>query len=362
MATSLDRYAGKVVLLGPASTGRLRTLRRLNRIIGFLFGKAYDVRHSTYLSAEYSRVFHYRLQRRPVDVIFAPVASTEIALLKTSIPIVYMSDATFAATNEYYAASSNLLAISRIEANFIEQLAIRKASRLIYPSQWAAGSAIRDYGARIERIHVFPMGANLDEPPTREQIAMRQRSERVRLLFVGVDWERKGGPVAFGTLRVLEQLGVPASLTIVGCIPPAEFSHPALTVIPFLNKNDAAERKQLSDLYLNSDIFILPTRAECMPIVFCEAAAFGLPSFACATGGVPFLIENERTGRLFPLDATSADYAHAIAELWRDPSRLDKMVIASRERFENQLNWDEWGKQAARVIHAAAGIGARSVE
>jgi glycosyltransferase involved in cell wall biosynthesis len=356
LATSLARHAGEVVLLGPAFTGREDQLLRLDNKIRNYFGKKYDVSHSIYQSMGYAGIFDFRLQNNLVDVIFAPVASTEIALLKTSIPIVYMSDTTFAAINGYYADFSNLLAISRIEANFIERLAIRKAAHLIYPSQWAANSAIRDYGASQDRVHVFPMGANIDDPPSAKHIAIRQRSERIRLLFVGVDWERKGGPVAFETLRILEQLGIPATLTIIGCVPPTEFSHPAMTVIPFLNKNIPSERKQLADYYLNSDIFILPTRAECMGVVFCEAAAFGLPSFASETGGIPSVIENERTGRLFPLDANGQDYAKAIVELWRDPARLDKMVSASRDHYESQLNWDAWGKRTANVIRVAAGI------
>lgn len=356
LATSLERHAGMVVPLGPAFTGRENRLRGWNRKARKWFGKGYDYDHSFYQSMGYAEVFNSRLQRNPVDVIFAPVASTEIAMLKTDTPIVYMSDATVAAMRGYYHSDSNFLTISQIEANHIERLAIRKASQLIYPSGWAADSAIRDYGASKEKVHVFPMGANIDVAPSLEDIATRHRGECIRLLFVGVDWQRKGGQIAFDTLTALERMGIPAKLTIVGCVPPSEFSHPALTVIPFLNKNDPAERAQLSKLYLDSDIFILPTRAECMGIVFCEAAAFGLPAFATATGGVPSVIENGQAGQLFPLEAGGNDYANAIAALWHNPSRLDELSIASRARFDSDLNWDAWGKHAAKVINAAVGI------
>ncbi len=354
LAESLAKHAGEIILLGPANTGREASLQKWDRRCRAYFGKAYDAQHSLYQSAGYAGVFNYRLNKNPVDVIFAPVASTEIALLKTSIPIVYLSDATFAAINGYYTEFSDLLAISKMEANYIERQAIRKATSVIYPSQWAADSATQDYGADAKKIFTFPMGANLDEPPTDGKVATKSKSQSIRLLFVGVDWLRKGGPVAFETLRVLEQLNIPATLTVVGCVPPAEFAHPKMTVIPFLNRNIPSERQQLFDLYLNSDLFILPTRAECMGIVFCEAAAFGLPVFASDTGGVPSVVENNCTGQLFPLDATGADYANAIAALWREPLRLETMMKASRERFKNQLNWDAWGKQAASVIHNAA--------
>lgn len=356
LATSLASHAGEVIFLGPAATGYEGHLKRLDAKSKSWFGKGYDASHSTLLSAGYAKIFADRLKKNAVDVIFAPVASTEIALLNTSIPIVYMSDATFAAINGFYADFSNLLFFSRLEANYIESRAIRKATRLIYPSQWAADSAISDYGANPDQIDVFPMGANIENLPSTEQIALKQRGQTIRLLFVGVDWRRKGGPIAFETLQALERSGISATLTIVGCVPPAGLSHPAMTVIPFLNKNIPAERQRLTDLYLKSDIFILPTRAECMGIVFCEAAAFGLPSFACEVGGVPSVVKNEQTGYLFPLGATGQDYAKAIAALWNDSARFDKMVMDSRNFFETQLSWETWGKRAAKIVREAVGI------
>ncbi len=265
-----------------------------------------------------------------------------------------MSDTTFAAINGYYADFSNLIYFSRFEANLIEHLAIKKASYLIYPSKWASESAINDYQAAPEKIFTFPMGANIDYIPDDEQIAVKQRIDKIRLLFVGVDWDRKGGQIAVDAVQFLEQMGIPASLTIVGCQPPFDFIHPNVTVIPFLNRNVLAERQQLFDLYLNSDIFILPTRAECMGIVFCEAAAFGLPCFASSTGGIPAVIEHGKTGYLFSLDAEGFDYAEEIAKLWQDPTKFFEMVKASREKFKNQLNWDAWGKEAANVLDCAA--------
>ncbi|WP_137463714.1 glycosyltransferase, partial [Escherichia coli] len=49
---------------------------------------------------------------------------------------------------------------------------------------------------------------------------------------------------------------------------------------------------------------LLPTIADCYGMVFCEAAAFGLPVVATDTGGVSSIVINERTGILIkdPLD------------------------------------------------------------
>jgi hypothetical protein len=193
MASALEQHCEEVVFLGPITTGREKTLRNWNRRSVHYLHKRYDVDHSLYLSAGYARAFSEKLARMRVDVIYAPAASTEIALLRTKVPIVYMSNTTYALVRSYYPGYLNLLPLSYWEADLVECRAIRKASRVIYPSHWAANSAIRDYSADPSHIHVFPMGANMEELPDRERVASRTRVNHLRLLFVGVDWVRKGG-------------------------------------------------------------------------------------------------------------------------------------------------------------------------
>jgi hypothetical protein len=193
MASALEQHCEEVVLLGQITTGREKTLRNWNRRSVHYLHKRYDVDHSLYLSAGYARAFSEKLARMRVDVIYAPAASTEIALLRTKVPIVYMSNTTYALVRSYYPGYLNLLPLSYWEADLVECRAIRKASRVIYPSHWAANSAIRDYSADPSHIHVFPMGANMEELPDRERVASRTRVNHLRLLFVGVDWVRKGG-------------------------------------------------------------------------------------------------------------------------------------------------------------------------
>jgi glycosyltransferase involved in cell wall biosynthesis len=63
------------------------------------------------------------------------------------------------------------------------------------------------------------------------------------LLFVGRDWSRKGGDIAFKTLISLCERGVDAELVIVGSTPPPEIKHEKLRVIPYLDKNVPQQRK-----------------------------------------------------------------------------------------------------------------------
>ncbi len=238
------------------------------------------------------------------------------------------------------------------EGNFIERLAIEKACLILYASQWAAQSAINDYGADESKIKVVPLGANLedDDIPNEELIFQKNKSDSCRLFFLGVDWRRKGGDIAFETLLKLEELGIESELVVCGCVPPKGISHEKMKVLPFLNKNNVNDRKILIDQFVTSDFLILPTRNECFGIVFCEANAFGLPVITTNTGGVPEVIKNGENGFMLPINAEGSDYAEIISSIYLDDKRYYNLVISSRAAFESRLNWNVWGITVKKLI------------
>jgi len=250
----------------------------------------------------------------------------------------------------YYAAYSNLLGRSVYETNGLEELAIRRANLVIHPSQWAARSTIEHYHTDKQKVHVIPFGANLQSPPSAEVVELKKRSAHCRLLFLGVDWQRKGGEIAFETLLKLEELAIQAELIVCGCIPPKEFSHERMTVIPYLNKKDEKQRQKIEKLFETSDFLLLPTRSECYGMVFCEASAFGLPVISTDTGGVSGAVKHGENGFLLPSSARGAEYAEVIAKIYRDERRYAELVRSSRAAFEGRLNWDVWGITVRKLI------------
>jgi glycosyltransferase involved in cell wall biosynthesis len=227
---------------------------------------------------------------------------------------------------------------------------LNKASLLVFSSTWAAQSAIEDYHVDERKIHCFPFGANFEEIPPKEVALAKKKSEHCKLLFVGVNWRGKGGEIAFDTLVKLEELGIQAELIVCGCIPPNTFSHKRMRVIPFLDKNDEQQRKELEKLYATSDFLLLPTRYDCTPMVFCEANAFGLPVITAHTGGVPEVVKSGENGFVLPYDAGGDRYAEVIARIYRDDQRYSELVRSSRSAFEERLNWDAWGISMKRTI------------
>jgi glycosyltransferase involved in cell wall biosynthesis len=251
---------------------------------------------------------------------------------------------------DYYPEFSNVLKSSVRQMHRMQHRTLAKASQIVFSSTWAAQSAVEDYHADPQKVHVVPFGANLERPPAKERVLQRQKSRRCRLLFVGVDWQRKGGDIAFETLRALDEMGIQAELIICGCTPPKSFSHERMKVIPFLDKNDERQRKELDDLYMNADFFLVPSRQEGYGIVFCEASAFGLPIITTNTGGISEIVEDGENGFLLPLDARGVAYAEVIADVYRDDQRYIQLMKGARAAFDRRLNWDAWGVAVKEIL------------
>ncbi|NEQ26651.1 MAG: glycosyltransferase family 4 protein [Microcoleus sp. SIO2G3] len=361
MQQALQRRGLEVVYLGDPQ-GRstwLQKLRRLSRKLHTLLRGSSDTQQQQQFADRVRR----QLRQVECDVIFAPVASSEVITLETETPLVYLSDATaklihYEYLREFASSMKDIPTHDEAlqQAEQAEAIAIAKAHCLVYPSSWAARSAIADYGADQGKVSVIQMGANLENPPTTEEVLARRRppapGEPLRLLFIGSNWERKGGNIAYDMLLSLLDRGVDAELTIVGCVPPAKVRHPKLRVIPFLNKNLPRERQQLDDLFWQAHLFVLPTRAECYGMVLCESGAFGLPVLVAEVGGIPSVIMNGRNGYLFSLAANGSAYADVAIELCSDPARYQKVVQTSREEYDQRLNWDSWADHMKALLGA----------
>lgn len=355
LAVVLTRHGVEMTSLGPMDATFERAAgKMLDMGYMALCHQHYMYFHSQWVARRFGRVGTYKLARagQHFDAVLA-LGAVDVAYLASDLPIVLVLDATHRLVRDYYAAYSHLTARSQRELDTIERVAIQRAALVLVSSTWAARSVIADYQADPAKVHVLPFGADLAAPPAAD--VARTRTERCRLLFVATDWQRKGGDLAVETLRALGVMGVDAELVVCGCVPQSGVSDPRLRIIPYLDKRDARQRQEMESLYLNSDFLLLPTRSDCTPIVFCEAAAFGLPVVTTDTGGVSEIVRDGETGFTLPLEAAGNVYAAVIAQAYRDASRHAEMMRASRARYETRLNWDAWARDALPWIAEVAG-------
>jgi glycosyltransferase involved in cell wall biosynthesis len=348
MAKALQEHVGEVIFLGPDDSLPTRAIvgsgRVLNRASYAIFRRHISFDHHRILSKRLGHTLDRLVAESACDVLFAPTASVEIAYLSTNVPIIYYTDMNWADMVDYYPGCSSLFAFSRREGDRIDAAAIRKASASIFPSVWAARSAIKHYKADPRKVHCISFGANLEQEdiPLRDAALKHSLDHGIALLWVGVDWERKGGAVAYDCLTELLNRGLDARMAVCGCVPPKRFRHPKIEVVPFLSKRDPRQRRKLSQLFLDSNFFLFPTRADATPIVLTEASAHGLPSLARDTGGVGGAVTDGKNGYLLAPDATGKQYAEKILEIVRDDSLYNYLVKASRSAYEERLNWDAW--------------------
>ncbi|MFL5587625.1 MAG: glycosyltransferase family 4 protein [Ktedonobacteraceae bacterium] len=349
MGKALEQHCGEVTYLERVLSWERRALGRILREAAKRhFKRQIAYKRLLFVAKKQAKIAAQRLTGQRFDVIVAPDCVPEIAFLQTDIPILLPLDVTFCLQRDYYPEYSRLLALSIRQGEIIEQAAFQNASKLLFSSPWAARSAIEDYGIDPQKVHAIFFGANLDHIPPREQVLAKKLSEQCRLLFMGINWERKGGDIAYEALLKLEEMGIQAELIVCGSTPPPGITHERLAVIPYLDKNDERQAREIEKLYTLSDFLILPTRADCAPNVFKEANAFGLPVITTDTGGVADVVRNGENGYVLPFEVRGNAYARVIAELYQDEQRYRQLAQSSRAVFDERLNWDAWGK----AVHA----------
>ncbi|MEP6905279.1 MAG: glycosyltransferase, partial [Gemmatimonadales bacterium] len=189
------------------------------------------------------------------------------------------------------------------------------------------------------------------DPAEIDRIIEQRGRDVCRLLFVGVDWERKGGDLALAIAGRLYDAGVRAELTIVGAspeIPPAMRDIAKST--GFIAKNTTYGKSTMERLFAESHFLLLPTRAECFGIVMAEASSFGVPSIASDVGGVPGVIRDGVNGFMFPLDTIVDEAATRIADLWDDRDRYDALCRSALVESQARLNWDVAGRELVKLL------------
>lgn len=170
-----------------------------------------------------------------------------------------------------------------------------------------------------------------------------------------MDWDRKGGAIAYDTLQQLKKKGVHAKLIICGCEPPPEFKDPDMEVIPFLNKNKPEDHARFVQLLSTSHFLLLPTRADCSLIVACEANSYGMPAITTDVGGVSDVVKDGINGYCLPLEASGKEYAELVEKIYADKKGYHELVASSRTRYEDHLNWDKWAQRFLQIYHARFG-------
>ncbi|MGE5342088.1 MAG: N-acetyl-alpha-D-glucosaminyl L-malate synthase BshA [Candidatus Omnitrophota bacterium] len=113
----------------------------------------------------------------------------------------------------------------------------------------------------------------------------REMGDKVELRIVGE------GPLQFDMMRLVEELGIENQVTFLGI------------------------RSDIGPIIASSDLFLLPSEQESFGLAALEAMACGVPVVASRVGGLPEVIDDGKSGFLFPLGHIEEAAAKAVSVL-----------------------------------------------
>ncbi len=338
----------------PAADKSAVILPKISALIGKAFtGKNHIPTYSPAVLRATAAKNLSKLKAINTDLIFS-FGAINIAYLEDPRPKVFFTDATFPAVHEFYEFFSNLTKRTIINAYRTETDAFSRADRLIFSSQWAARSAIDNYNIDETKIRVVPVGANFKNTPAEPEIlrALENRSSNeLNLVFSGGDWKRKQGDKAVEVAEFLNKKGIKTVLNIIGNAP--EISSSSREFIKphgYIQKFNEQGYNKFKTIHLNSHFLLLLTRADCTPHAIPEANAFALPAITTNVGGIPEMVNDDVSGKMFNPEEPAEKIADYIADVYNSKDIYGKMALNAYAEYKNRLNWQSAAKSFKKIF------------
>jgi glycosyltransferase involved in cell wall biosynthesis len=231
------------------------------------------------------------------------------------VPSVISLDATprqYDELGEFYRHGTQGEAIERLKHRVaVDRL--RAADQLVTWSAWAKRGLVDDYEVEPERVTVIPPGVSVG---SWTRATPRNSDGPPQLLFVGGDFERKGGLVLLEAFRALGRADTVLHVVTRDAVP----ATPGVVVHDGLGPNSP----ELKRLYHDSDVFVLPTYGDCLPMVLSEAGAAGLATVSTRVAAIPEIVVDGETGLLVP-PGDAAALTDALRRLVARPDERARM-------------------------------------
>lgn len=356
IAQSLAQQGISIEYIGPLIERKHLTLiRKFKSRYYKLFGKTYVKDVELLILKDYAKQVESKLSKLDVDIVFAATPYS-IAYLDCKQPKVFWGDATFANLLDFYENHTNPCKESLQNGHLVEQKALSSSRLAIYSSEWAANTAIHYYGALSNQVKVIPFGANISHEKSFKDVQgiINSRSSQVcKLLFLGMDWERKGGDIALKMTKYLNKMGLKTELLIVGCTPNFSSDLPSyVKQIGYISKSKPEGQKRIEQLLSEAHFLVLPSKADCTPIVFSEANSFGVPCISMDVGGISSVITNDVNGKFFAPTSTIEEYSNYVYTLFNNYSKYTELAISSFNTYRHHLNWQTSGAKVRKLLES----------
>jgi len=192
-------------------------------------------------------------------------------------------------------------------------------------STWAKRSLVSDYGAMNDKVTVLHPGTVISAfpPPAARQPRF---GKPLNVLFVGGDFARKGGDLLLETAKRHFAGRVELHLVTGADVPATEGV--------FVHRGVKPLSPELLQRFVEADVFVLPTRGDCLAMVLGESMAACLPIITTRVGAHAEAVEDGKSGFLIEKDD---------AEALRD--RLDRLEHNRALCFDMGMRSRQIGEQ-----------------
>ena len=212
-------------------------------------------------------------------------------------------------------------------------------------SQWAKDSLVKDYGVPAETVTVIHPGTTFEHFPDPSK-RQERRPGPVRILFVGGDFERKGGDSLVEVFR--KHLKDSCELHLVTSA--GVTGGDGVSVYSGLKPHSP----QLLKLYAEADVFAFPTRADCFGVVLAEAMAASLPIVTTRVAAIPEAVNDGESG--FVVEPGDPEgLRDRLERLAKSPELRARMGQRARQVGEARFDMDKNANQIADLLVGLTG-------
>ena len=343
----------EIITLGPLKSNLLKILKILEIFYKFI-GIKYDPDRNFLLSKIYANKIKNLLEKKNIDYIFVHQCSL-ISYLETDLPIFIWTDLTFDLFYKtYFKKYKQFSSNSIITGNKLEKMALTKAKKIFYSTEYVKTNAIKKYKINPNKIKILPFGCDMtsiSKKVFKNKLKKRVKTldSKIQLLTIGTDWQRKNMDKAIKVNNELNINNISSELTIVGINPKSSSLLPKnIKIVGFLDKKNNKELQKLKKLYQNSHFLIHLSNAEAFGLVLNEASAHGLPIIANNIDGIKYVIRKNYS-LVFDPSCNEKIIANQILQLCKNNSKYKSLSLESY--YSSKLNnWNSVSRRLNKLL------------
>ncbi len=210
------------------------------------------------------------------------------------------------------------------------------AARILTSNELTRRSLIGDYGVAPEKAVRLGQGCDWgDGTSSRSSVVDGQ------VLFVGFEFERKGGKTLLEAFREVRKRVPHATLKLVG--PKIHVTDPGVTVM-----RPGHDKEALRRLYEQASVFVLPSFFDPMPNAAMEAMALGVPTVVADGCGTVEIVTDGKDALVVPA-GDAAILADRLTRLLLEPDYRAALGAAGAETISH-LTWERVAENARRAL------------